>query len=819
MKQKCIIIITIVIVITRIEKTIRRLITGMKRNRLWNGIIISALAVTLGAVPAMATEAENTESISVDSELQDMTEDTWAGEASFSSDMVEVEGTSEDSSETDNSVAIGSEPDEVVTYSVVEDSASGDGQDAETDEDNNADYGIETYATEKASDTSVTDGFGQDPESGDWYYYTDGQIDTGKNSVIKGTVNETTGWWYVVEGKVQLDFTGLANYANANGWWYIRDGMVDFTVNTVAKNKNGWWYVEDGKVDFGYTGFAQNDNGLWYCEDGKVTFKKQGILKDSEGGIGSTSDWYYVIESKVQTDFTGLGNFSNANGWWYITNGKVDFTQNTVAKNKNGWWYVEGGKVDFSYNGFGENINGKWYCESGKVTFNKNSVIKDTTGVIGTKGDWYYVVGSKVQTDFTGLANYSNSNGWWYIQDGIVDFSANTVAKNNNGWWYIEGGKVDFSYNGFGENINGKWYCENGKVTFNKNSVIKDETGAIGTKGDWWYVVGSEVQEDFTGLANYKNGNGWWYIRDGKVDFTVNTVAKNNNGWWYVDGGKVIFSYNGIAKNSNGWWYIKDGKVDFSYNGTVTVAGGTYNVSGGKVQDVDLEDGVVSSELVVSDASNYIMNTNYINYSGTGSLEAPQFSGTVNSSGTMTLSWNAVKGAEKYCVFRKTYGGSWSKIATTTSTTYTDSKYTDSAAYYYTVRCVSSDGSTYTSPYIESFSGSAVAEYGQQFIGNPYVYGGTSLTNGCDCSGFVMQVYAHFGVLLPHYSGSQIQCGKYIGGSSNLSLAQPGDIVGRTGHVMIYIGNGQVVHARGAQYGICITAISSSNFSTIRRIF
>ncbi len=303
----------------------------------------------------------------------------------------------------------------------------------------------------------------------------------------------------------------------------------------------------------------------WQCADNASV---SGISGDVD------LDWrYYKQKDIVKVNGT----------WTYTVNGATDYTYTGLAKNKNGWWYVEDGIVTFNYTGFAENGNGKWYCEDSKVTFKKNDVIKDTTGAIGTKGTWYYVVDSKVQTSYTGVADYKNSNGWWYIKKGAVDFSYTGLAKNKNGWWYVEGGKVRFNYTGFAENSNGKWYCEKSKVTFKKNDVIKDTTGAIGTKGTWYYVVGSKVQTSYTGVANYKNKNGWWYIKNGQVDFTANTVAKNKNGWWYVKDGKVRFTYNGIAENKNGWWYIKKGKVDFSYTGTVKANGVTYSVKKGKV--------------------------------------------------------------------------------------------------------------------------------------------------------------------------------------------------------------------------------------------
>ncbi len=100
-----------------------------------------------------------------------------------------------------------------------------------------------------------------------------------------------------------------------------------------------------------------------------------------------------------------------------------------------------------------------------------------------------------------------------------------------------------------------------------------------------------------------------------------------------------------------------------------------------------------------------------------------------------------------------------------------------------------------------------IANYAVQFVGNPYVWGGTSLTNGADCSGFTMSVMAHFGVSLPHSSASQAGCGRSITSSE----MRPGDLVfysgsgGGINHVALYIGNGQVCHASSSKTGIKIS--------------
>lgn len=113
-------------------------------------------------------------------------------------------------------------------------------------------------------------------------------------------------------------------------------------------------------------------------------------------------------------------------------------------------------------------------------------------------------------------------------------------------------------------------------------------------------------------------------------------------------------------------------------------------------------------------------------------------------------------------------------------------------------------------------NGQAVVDYACQFVGNPYVYGGTSLTNGADCSGFVMSVYAAFGVSLPHSSKSM----RNVGYEVSTSEMQPGDIICYSGHVAIYVGNDTIVHASNAREGIKYTSPAAyKSIICVRRIF
>lgn len=113
-------------------------------------------------------------------------------------------------------------------------------------------------------------------------------------------------------------------------------------------------------------------------------------------------------------------------------------------------------------------------------------------------------------------------------------------------------------------------------------------------------------------------------------------------------------------------------------------------------------------------------------------------------------------------------------------------------------------------------TGQAVIDFACQFIGNPYVWGGTSLTDGADCSGFAQSVYAHFGVSLPRTTSEQI----YAGYGVNYDDAQPGDLIfyGDGGHVGLYMGDGNIVNAMNPDDGIGICSATYTNICAVRRV-
>lgn len=127
----------------------------------------------------------------------------------------------------------------------------------------------------------------------------------------------------------------------------------------------------------------------------------------------------------------------------------------------------------------------------------------------------------------------------------------------------------------------------------------------------------------------------------------------------------------------------------------------------------------------------------------------------------------------------------------------------------------SGDSGNKNPSYSTGVSGSAVVSYALQFVGNPYVWGGKDPNTGADCSGFTSYVYAHFGISIPSYSYSQRSVGKEV----SYANAQAGDLICYAGHVAIYMGNGQIVHAKGTAYGI--VAYDNATYRpiiTVRRV-
>lgn len=147
--------------------------------------------------------------------------------------------------------------------------------------------------------------------------------------------------------------------------------------------------------------------------------------------------------------------------------------------------------------------------------------------------------------------------------------------------------------------------------------------------------------------------------------------------------------------------------------------------------------------------------------------------------------------------------------ALTTGTTWVKVKANGKTGYAKGCYITLNSGGTATSP--SSNKGQQIITYAKKFLGTRYVYGGSSLTGGTDCSGFTMRVYQHFGYSIPRTSAQQRSCGKKV---ASLSQAQPGDLICYSGHVALYMGSNQIIHATPP----CVKTSTNAAYRTILAI-
>ncbi len=228
---------------------------------------------------------------------------------------------------------------------------------------------------------------------------------------------------------------------------------------------------------------------------------------------------------------------------------------------------------------------------------------------------------------------------------------------------------------------------------------------------------------------------------------------------------------------------------------------------------------------------------NYVTFTSSSSTTSSSSSKTSSSSSSSSSTGNVIAA---YLNFRKSasnsgtilkvlpYGtkvtiqgttGSWYKVKVGSTTGYVSKAYiktTSSSSSNKTTTTSTSSTVTSSSVTSSKTKGQQIVNYALKFVGNKYVYGGTSLTNGADCSGFTMSVYKYFGYSLPRTSAAQRTAGKKV---ASLAQAQAGDLICYSGHVAIYMGNNKIVHSANSKRGIVSgDAATSMTILAIRRI-
>lgn len=335
----------------------------------------------------------------------------------------------------------------------------------------------------------------------------------------------------------------------------------------------------------------------------------------------------------------------------------------------------------------------------------------------------------------------------------------------------------------------------------------------------------ADVKSEFRYLKNgwyYRNG-AWYYVRDGKA---VTGWLKSGNDWYYMDtsgrmksgcwvkhsgrwyclgpdgammrgwtkaGSKWYFLANsgemktGWVKSDGKWYWLEDnGEMK---TGWAKVKGLWYYLA---------SDGAMKTGWVRDGGSWYYMTS--AGAMKTGWLKTGGKTYYLTGSGAMQTGWLTLGGKKYYFETDGVLNEEKTKEAETAA----EASEVKDAAQKENAKTAKSKGEM-------------IAEYALQFVGNPYVYGGCSLTKGTDCSGFVMLIYRHFGVELPHYDAAIRTKGKSV---ASLSEAKAGDIICYYGHVAIYLGDGRIVHASNSRDGIKIS--ERADYRTIvgiRRIF
>ena len=322
--------------------------------------------------------------------------------------------------------------------------------------------------------------------------------------------------------------------------------------------------------------------------------------------------------------------------------------------------------------------------------------------------------------------------------------------------------------------------------------VMKDERYLVkGEEGGWIQIEDGYISADYVTVRYALNEAHRQDMRTAVLNLYDNLGISNVTNYLNVreepseTDGKIIGKLPGNAgcdileETEDGWYRIRSGKI----TGYVKAE---YILTGQAAKDKAME----AAKLMA-----------YANTDGVNVRTEPNTDSTI---------WTQISNKESFLVASQQDG--WVEVEIDDTNAFISSDYVD-------VQYGLNEAIPYTPVVAGSVSSrrAEIANYAVQFVGNPYVYGGTSLTNGADCSGFTMSVMAHFGVSLPHHSASQANCGRSISSSE----MRPGDLVfyagsgGTINHVALYIGNGQVCHASSAKTGI---KISTWNYRTPAKI-
>jgi len=276
-------------------------------------------------------------------------------------------------------------------------------------------------------------------------------------------------------------------------------------------------------------------------------------------------------------------------------------------------YYFKNNRIDTSYTGLAQYGNEWYYIENGKVNWNY-------TGLAQRGIEWFYIEKGKLNWDHSGIVEYNNQ--WFYVVKGRLDWNYTGLGQSDNDWYYIVNGRVNWGYTGLVQRGIEWFYIENGKLNWNYSGIVEynnqwfyvergrlnwNYTGLGQSGNDWYYIVGGRVNWGYTGLV--QKGNEWFYVKGGKLDWSYTGLVQKGNEWFFVRNGRLDWGYTGLACNGEYYFYVKNGRLDWSYSGYAQIDGqGEYY----EVRNGRLVGGTLTLAKMHGVANNQDSPTNYI---------------------------------------------------------------------------------------------------------------------------------------------------------------------------------------------------------------
>ena len=293
-------------------------------------------------------------------------------------------------------------------------------------------------------------------------------------------------------------------------------------------------------------------------------------------------------------------------------------------------YYFKNNRIDTSYTGLAQYGNEWYYIENGKVNWNY-------TGLAQRGIEWFYIEKGKLNWDHSGIVEYNNQ--WFYVVKGRLDWNYTGLGQSDNDWYYIVRGRVNWGYTGLVQRGIEWFYIEKGKLNWDHSGIVEynnqwfyvergrldwNYTGLGQSDNDWYYIVGGRVNWGYTGLV--QKGNEWFYIENGKLDWSYTGLVQKGNEWFFVREGRLDWNYTGLACYKDAYYYVKNGRLDWSYSGYAQIdgQGEYYEVRNGRMVGGPLAK-------MQSVANNQASSTNYIMIVDRSTHRVGVFKGRKNS--------------------------------------------------------------------------------------------------------------------------------------------------------------------------------------------